>query len=239
RLFNDPDFRPDELKIYPCSLIESAELMARYRDGSWRPYSHEELREVLVECFLRTPEYCRLTRVIRDIPGTDIVDGNRMTNFRPVVEDELARRGLRSRDIRAREVRHRRVDPAQLFLDVQWYETACSTEAFLQFIDAERTIAGFLRLSLPAEPPLTDELEGAAMIREVHVYGQAVEIGEALPGKAQHAGLGTQLIEHAAQLAAERGFDRLAGISAVGTRAYYRKRGFDDGRLYQIRQLRR
>ncbi|MFO7321099.1 MAG: tRNA uridine(34) 5-carboxymethylaminomethyl modification radical SAM/GNAT enzyme Elp3 [Chloroflexota bacterium] len=239
RLFNDPDFRPDELKIYPCSLIESAELMARYRDGSWRPYSHEELREVLVECFLRTPEYCRLTRVIRDIPGTDIVDGNRMTNFRQVVEDELARRGLRSRDIRAREVRHRRVDPAQLFLDVQWYETACSTEAFLQFIDAERTIAGFLRLSLPAEPPLTDELEGAAMIREVHVYGQAVEIGEALPGKAQHAGLGTQLIEHAAQLAAERGFDRLAVISAVGTRAYYRKRGFDDGRLYQIRQLRR
>ncbi len=90
KLFADPDFRPDELKIYPCSLIESAELMQKYRDGSWRAYSHEELLDVLVECFRLTPEYCRLTRVIRDIPGTDIVTGNRMTNFRQIVEAELA-----------------------------------------------------------------------------------------------------------------------------------------------------
>src|SRR5690606_41195144 len=128
---------------------------------------------------------CRLTRISRDIPGTDLIDGNRMTNFRQVVEDELARRGLRSRDIRAREVRHRRVDPAQLFLDVQWYETACSTEAFLQFIDAERTIGGFLRLSLPAAPPLADGLGGAALIREVHVYGRSEDHTSGLQSRAK------------------------------------------------------
>ena len=239
RMFNDPDFRPDELKIYPCSLIESAALMHHYQAGAWRPYTHEELLSVLTTCFLQTPEYCRLTRVIRDIPGTDIVAGNRMTNFRQVVEAELARRGQRSGDIRAREVRFRSVTAEALTLDVQRYAVSTGEEVFLQFITADRAIAAFLRLSLPidADTPLAPELAGAAIIREVHVYGQSVELGVTAPGRAQHAGLGTLLIEHAAALAAETGYRRLAVISAVGTRAYYRKRGFEDGDLYQIRVL--
>jgi elongator complex protein 3 len=108
---------------------------------------------------------------------------------------------------------------------------------FLQMITEERDIAGFLRLSLPEVAPLTEELAGAAMIREVHVYGQSLEIGEVGPGRAQHTGLGKQLIDRAAEIARERGYARLAVISAVGTRAYYRKRGFEDGRLYQVRGL--
>jgi elongator complex protein 3 len=236
-MFADPDFRPDELKIYPCSLIESAELMRNFRDGSWRPYTHDELLGVLAECFRRTPEYCRLTRVIRDIPGTDIVDGNRATNFRQIVEDDLAKHGERSRDIRAREVRLRSVAPDALTLDELSYETSSGTETFLQFITEAREIAGFLRLSLPGDAPITDELAGAAIIREVHVYGQSVEIGEAAEGRAQHAGLGTRLIERAAEIARARGYGRLAVISAVGTRGYYRKRGFGDGALYQTLNL--
>ncbi len=239
KLFADADFRPDELKIYPCSLIESAELMLNFRDGSWRPYTRDELLGVLTECFRLTPEYCRLTRVIRDIPGTDIVEGNRSTNFRQIVEEELARRGERSRDIRAREVRFHSVAPDDLRLDELAYASSSGEEIFLQFINAteDRTIAGFLRLSLPTDAPITDELTGAALIREVHVYGQSVEIGEAAEGRAQHAGLGTRLIERAAEIARERGYARLAVISAVGTRGYYRKRGFVDGALYQCRAL--
>lgn len=236
-MFDDPDFRPDELKIYPCSLIESAELMQRYQDGSWRPYTHDQLLHVLTECFRLTPEYCRLTRVIRDIPSTDIVAGNQMTNFRQIVEQELERRGERSGDIRSREIRFHQVAPDALSLDELWYTTSCSHEAFLQFITPERRIAGFLRLSLPTEAPITDELTDAAMIREVHVYGQSLEIGEASPGRAQHSGLGKQLIERAVEIARERGYRRLAVISAVGTREYYRKRGFEDGLLYQARPL--
>jgi len=241
RLFGDPDFRPDELKIYPCSLIESAELMRHYRDGSWRPYAHDELLDLLTACFLKTPEYCRLTRVIRDIPGTDIVDGNKTTNFRQLVEAELARRGERGRDIRAREIRLAPIHPEALTLDEIAYETSIGREVFLQFIDGERWIAGFLRLALPSSPPpdnLADDLMDAAIIREVHVYGQAVEIGERESGRAQHNGLGARLIERAAAIAREAGYARLAVISAVGTRAYYRRRGFADGRLYQARALR-
>ncbi|MEO8395233.1 MAG: tRNA uridine(34) 5-carboxymethylaminomethyl modification radical SAM/GNAT enzyme Elp3 [Chloroflexota bacterium] len=236
-LFANPDFRPDELKIYPCSLIESAELMRNFRDGSWRPYTHDELLAVLTESFRLTPEYCRLTRVIRDIPGTDIVDGNRSTNFRQIVEDELAQHGERSRDIRAREVRFQNIAQDALHLDELHYDAGSAEEIFLQFITDERDIAGFLRLSLPTSAPITGELAGAAMIREVHVYGQSVEIGDSANGRAQHAGLGTRLIERAAEIARERGYQQLAVISAVGTRGYYRKRGFADGTLYQAMKL--
>ena len=239
RLFDDPDFRPDELKIYPCSLIESAELMQQYQAGDWRPYSHDELLELLVNCFQRTPEYCRLTRVIRDIPGTDIVDGNKVTNFRQLVERELERRGVRSADIRAREIRKKAVTGTDLKLDCQSYASSIGGEVFLQYVTEQREIAGFLRLSLPdqVEDPLLEELRGCAMIREVHVYGLALGIGATGKGRAQHAGLGTRLIERAVQIAAEHGYERLAVISSVGTRAYYRKRGFVDGALYQIRVL--
>ncbi len=238
RMFDDPDFRPDELKVYPCSLIESAELMQRYQDGSWQPYTQEQLMDVLCACFLHTPEYCRLTRVIRDIPGTDIVVGNKATNFRQMVEDRLAKHGTPSRDIRAREIRQRTVVLDDLQLDELWYTSSCGDEVFLQYITADRAIAGFLRLSLPNQPPIIQELEDAAMIREVHVYGQALELGESAPGRSQHLGLGTRLIERAAEIAAGRGYKRLAVISAVGTRDYYRKRGFADGALYQFRALR-
>ncbi len=238
RIFADPDFRPDELKIYPCSLIESAELMRYWQDGRWRPYSHDELLEVLVDCLRRTPEYCRLTRVIRDIPGTDIVAGNRTTNFRQLAEAELARRGLAARDIRAREVRHREVRPDELELRESRYETALGEEVFLQYVTPDDRIAAFLRLSLPAAPIPVPEIAASAMIREVHVYGRLVGLGQRRRGRSQHAGLGTRLTERAAHIARQQGFADLAVISAVGTREYYRRLGFADGALYQHRELR-
>ncbi len=234
RLFDDPDFRPDELKVYPCSLIESAGLMRAYQQGAWRAYTHDELLHVLAACFEYTPEYCRLTRVVRDIPSTDIVTGDLTTNFRQVVERELERRGTHSPDIRAREIRGRTVSLDDLRLDEMWYAAGIGDEVFLQYITGERWIAGFLRLSLPDAPPILDELGGAAMIREVHVYGQALALGEEAPGRAQHSGLGTQLIERAAEIARQHGYARLAVIASVGTRAYYRQRGFVDGELYQF-----
>ena len=235
-----PDFCPDELKIYPCSLIESAELMQRYQDGSWRPYTHEELLDVITEVFRLTPEYCRLTRVVRDIPSTDIVVGNQLTNFRQIAEQELLKQGETSSDIRAREIRNQQTDIDEIVLDEVRYPSSCGQEVFLQYITPkDRKILGFLRLALPDvdQEVIHPELEQAAMIREVHVYGQSLTIGEASKGRAQHAGLGTKLIERAVALASENGYTKLAVISAVGTRGYYRKRGFADGMLYQIRTL--
>jgi elongator complex protein 3 len=237
RLFSDPDIMPDELKIYPCSLIESAELMQVYERGDWRPYTEAELLEVLMGVFQHVPEYCRLTRVIRDIPSTDIVVGNKKTNFREIVDQELHCQGIRSQEIRSREIRGKPVSVDELVLDEVTYQTSVGEEIFLQYITADHRIAGFLRLSLPTVSPITPELQDAAMIREVHVYGTAVGIGQNEEGRAQHTGLGSKLIERAVEIAANRGYTYLAVISAVGTREYYRKRGFRDRNLYQIRQL--
>lgn len=237
RLFSDADFRPDELKIYPCSLIESAELMNAYRAGRWRPYTYDELMEVLVACLEMVPSYCRVSRVIRDIPGDDILDGNKITNFRGLAEAELAARGRKCSDIRSREIRSERVREDGLRLEELRYQSAIGEEVFLQFVDDSDRIAGFLRLSLPVDGAFLDEVRDSAMIREVHVYGAAAGLGEKDQQKAQHAGLGRRLIERAAELARSAGFGSLAVISSVGTREYYRRLGFRDGELYQHQGL--
>ncbi len=242
KIFSDPDFRPDELKIYPTSLIESAELMQVYEAGEWRPYTQAELLDLLCACLLEVPEYCRVTRVIRDIPGDDIHAGNKTTNFRQVVERELRRKGRASRDIRAREIRGERVDACDLRLDRIDYATQVGGEVFLQLITAERRIAGFCRLALPATRVPISEIVASAMIREVHVYGTVVGLAESCassvtPARSQHLGLGTRLIDEAATIAAGAGFRDLAVISSVGTREYYRRLGFADGELYQHRRL--
>lgn len=237
RIFADPDFRPDELKIYPCSLIESAELMQYYRDGRWRPYNREELLQVLTACLRLTPPYCRVSRMIRDIPGTDIVVGNRTTNFRQLVEDELRTTRASIREIRWREVRSKRVQAEDLILDPVRYETNLGNEVFLQYVDREDRLAAFLRLSLPRARVPIPEIASSAMVREVHVYGRLVALGERENERPQHAGLGRALIKEAGRLAREGGFEDLAVISSVGTRPYYRRLGFMDGERYQHLRL--
>lgn len=240
-LFSDPDFCPDELKIYPCSLIGSAELMQYFNSGKWRPYSREELNDVLTHCIMATPSYCRLTRIIRDIPSTDIVEGNKTTNFRQVAERSLSNAGKRSGDIRAREVRSNSFEYDKRRFDQIEYETTAGQEFFLQAVapvtlasgKVEEKLLGFVRLFLPHEKSYIPELGLSALIREVHVYGQAQGLGKRAPTQAQHKGLGTELISRAQDLAQSRGYSNLAVISAVGTREYYRKLGFSDGELYQ------
>lgn len=237
RIFGDADFRPDELKIYPCSLIETAELMAYYQDGRWQPYSQTDLLEVIIQCMTRTPEYCRVTRVIRDIPGTEIVEGSRVTNLRQVAEQRLSEMGLRSQDIRSREIRHRKIDPGKLHLKRLEYETSLGREVFLQYVTEENRIAAFLRLSMPRQPVEISEIRHSAMIREVHVYGLLASLGQKSTTRSQHLGLGRRLMDEAVKIATEHGFRDLAVISAIGTRPYYRNHQFVDGQLYQHREL--
>jgi len=139
--------------------------------------------------------------------------------------------------VRCREVRGEPIDADTVRLERIVYETDGTREVFLQYVTPEGDLTGFLRLSLPtAEPPL-DELEGCAMTREVHVYGPAVRLGAELESAPQHTGLGTQLIEEAKRIARREGYRRLAVIAAIGTRPYYRERGFALDELYMISPL--
>ena len=233
QLFSDLDFKPDELKIYPCSLIKSAELMKYYQAGKWQPYDHDQLLSVLSYVLTNTPSYCRLTRVIRDIPSPDIVVGNKKTNFRQIVEQSLNKQNLKSKDIRAREIRGAKFKADALELKKIEYSTSIGDEIFLQFVTNDNKIVAFLRLSLPSVEPLINELKNSALIREIHVYGPALKVGHKDLSKAQHLGLGNKLIKEAKQIAHDKGYKKLNVISSVGTREYYRKKGFKNGQLYQ------
>jgi elongator complex protein 3 len=244
-------YAPDEIKIYPCQLLENADLYANWQRGEYHPYSTQELVDLIADIKPGIPVYCRVNRVIRDIPSSNVVEGNRRTSLRMDVLAELERRGQRCRCIRCREVRGEKIAVENLALVDTVYPAANAEEHFLQFVTPQDRIAGYLRLSLPVKPSTQQglsqaatsvtaampDLDGAALIREVHVYGQSLPVGSEQPGAAQHIGLGTRLLEHAAEIARGQGFQRLAVIAAVGTRLYYESRGFHRGQLYLIKDL--
>jgi elongator complex protein 3 len=240
RLWSDQGIRPDELKIYPCILVENAELYEYWQRGEYTPYSEEQVRDVLVSCMAQTPRWVRLNRVIRDFPTTNVVAGNKKANMRQIAQNKMKAEGVPLRDIRYREIRRERVGRENLRLRVDSYETDGTLEHFLSFETADERIAGFLRLSLPdrSRPHPFPELEDHAMIREVHVYGPALDLGEESRGEAQHIGLGTELVEEAKRMAHEAGYGNLAVISAIGTRRYYAKLGFRLHGLYMTAALR-
>lgn len=243
RLMTETPYQPDEVKLYPCVLVGGTGLQARFEAGAWQPYSEDTLVDVLAADVRVTPPFCRISRMIRDFSAPDIVAGNKKVNLRQLVEARLAEEQGPVVEIRSRELALGDAHAEALSLDVVPYETTSTSERFLQWVTPEGRIAGFLRLSLPrtsAVRALGDALPvrpGEAMIREVHVYGRVAGVGAHGAGGAQHQGLGTRLIEAACDLAREAGYVRINVISAVGTRAYYRKRGFVDAGLYQQRTL--
>jgi elongator complex protein 3 len=237
RLWDDPALRPDELKIYPTALLADTVLYEYWQRGEYVPYDEGTLVHLLSDCKVLIPPYSRVNRLMRDIPAPQIVAGVRKSNLREVVRRAMRQEGRACRCLRCREIRGAAVDEGTLRLDRVEYATDATTEFLLQYVTPEDRVAGFLRLSLPrAEPPM-EELVGCAVVREVHVYGPALELDAAQPGAAQHVGLGTRLLEEAGRLAREAGYGRLAVIAAVGTRPYYRTRGFVDGALYMEKRV--
>jgi elongator complex protein 3 len=238
RLWND--FCPDEIKIYPNQLLANAELYEYWQRGEFKPYTTEELIDLIADIKPAIPRYCRVNRVIRDIPSTNVVEGNRRTSLRQDVHDEMRRRGTKCQCVRCREVKGKSVNAAVLKLDDLVYPAGAAEEHFISYVTPDDKLAGFVRLSLPGkDSPQTgiSDLDSAALIREVHVYGQSLPVGAEKEGAAQHAGLGTRLLEEAERVARAAGFQRMAVISAVGTRGYYLRRGFERGELYLTKQL--
>ena len=242
RMVEHPAFKPDEIKLYPCALVDGTGLVAHWRDGSWRPYTEQELVNLLADDVLVTPPFTRISRMIRDISAHDIMTGNKKVNLRQLVDLELAKRAQPVQEIRSREIAFGAAASDELSLSEIAYETTNTSEVFLQWITPDNRIAGFLRLSMPNADYVTTHASnlpinaGEAMIREVHVYGRVAGLHQG-GENAQHRGLGRMLIERACDIARENGYTAINVISAIGTRSYYRKRGFADNGLYQQRRL--
>jgi elongator complex protein 3 len=239
RLWGEGAYCPDEIKIYPCQLLEGTQLYEYWQEGAYQPYSEATLLDLIAEIKTKVPRYCRINRIIRDIPSTYVVAGNKNTSLRQDIHREMVRRGTRCECIRCREIRSKRVNTESVDLHDLAYHPAHAEEHFLSFDTPDDHLAGFLRLSLPENTHTTGmtDLDGAAIIREVHVYGQSLELGEERSGIAQHSGLGTRLIERAEEIARQKGYPKMAVIAAVGTRAYYAERGYGLGEAYMVKPL--
>ncbi len=244
RIFNDPSFRPDMIKIYPCLVTRGSELYRMWEKGEYRPYSTEEAVDLIVEIKKMLPKWVRTMRIQRDIPSQLIVDGVRKSNLGELVYRRLEEEGFRCRCIRCREVGHlsRRgaeVDEESVTLMVEDYMATGGREFFLSQEDpVNDVLVGFLRLRFPSERAHRPEVDsGTALVRELHVYGSMIPIGEQRETVGQHRGYGEELLSEAEEISREKGMDRILVTSGIGAREYYRKFGYEREGPYMVKRL--
>lgn len=239
-VLNDPDLQVDQWKIYPCEVVPWTTIKDWYDRGLYVPYAEVKtddgknpLFELIMDVKMKVHPWIRLNRVIRDIPEMYIEGGNNCVHMRDLLQKELVKRGKYCACIRCREVGLKKVKKNEAELKYRIYEASEGLEYFLSFETGdEKNIFGFLRLRLTdnagyiGKKLVFPELEGAALIRELHVYGQAVPVGSDSELKVQHYGFGRRLLEEAEKIAKDEGYEKIAVISGVGVRNYYAKFGY-------------
>jgi elongator complex protein 3 len=244
RLFSDPAFRPDMLKIYPTLVIKGTPLYDDWKRGAYRPYDTTTAARVIAEAKKLVPSWVRIMRVDRDIPVPMIEAGIDKSNVREMAIELLRQEGVPCRCIRCREVGIRQLKgdavprDEDLHLVRQDYEASGGRETFLSFEDpVTDTIAGYLRLRMLSEPHRPElSAAPAAMVRELKVNGPMVPIGGAPLQEFQHRGLGQRLLDEAWRITTdEEGLDRLFVITGPGVRPYYRRWGYRDHGAYLVR----
>jgi elongator complex protein 3 len=241
RLFEDDAFKPDMLKIYPTLVLEHTGLFKMHSSGKYQAYSEDELVNVIVETKKVIPEWVRIMRIQREIESKDIIAGPKNGNLRQLVLHKLREQGYRCNCIRCRETGLQRRYPSEeeVILRRTNYSASGGSEIFLSYESkAGDTILGFLRLRKVARPHRS-ELDCSAVVRELHIYGQAISTGRSVRDDSyQHRGLGMKLLKEAERIAkSELGVDKIAVISAVGTREYYKKLGYEQDGPYVSRLL--
>ncbi len=248
-LFTNPDFQPDLLKIYPCVVLKEAPgLYKMWRKGRYRPYTDQELINLLTAAKKEVPFYCRIARLIRDIPATEISAGSKISNLRQNLAAQLKKQGFSCCCIRCREIKGAYQKNIKLKLFRQDYNASGGKEIFLSFEDEKRkNLFALLRLRLPSQlfekrKHFLPAVEQAAIIRELHTYGQLMPLVKSRVKKTaspQHKGLGLKLVKEAEKIAKkEFGLRKIAVIAGIGARDYYsRKAGYQLEDSYMTKQL--
>jgi elongator complex protein 3 len=235
-IFSNPDFRPDYLKIYPTVVVEGTKLYEMWRRGEYRPYTTGEVVELIARAKMDFPEWVRVQRIQRDIPVNKAI-GLDAGNIRQLVQKRLRELGGECRCIRCREVGHRRVKEEEYRkaeLKIADYEASGGREFFISYeVPEYDALVGFIRLRFPSNP-FIDVLKDCALVRELHVYGKATPIGKVQAF--QHRGFGERLLKCAEEIAKER-FDKIAVISGVGVREYYRRLGYRKRFEFMVKRI--
>ncbi len=242
-LFRNPAYRPDWLKIYPTMVVPWSQLEGIWKQGKHVPYTDEEIIALLVKIKQTLPDYVRLTRLYRDIPATTILGGSKISNLRQVVQARMKALGLQCNCIRCREIKGESVQFSDVALRVKEIEAAEGQEFFITFEDVARDkLVSLLRLrfssySLQGKKHFMKELEGAALVREVHTYGEQIKLQTSEKTASQHIGLGRRMMQKAEEISRKNGYKKLAVISGIGVREYYRKLGYELEGTYMIKRL--
>lgn len=238
-LFDNSDFRPDMLKLYPCMVMPGTPLEHLYKQGKFAPMPTAEAAKMIAEFKRYVPPYCRIMRVQRDIPTNRTLAGVDKTNLRQYVDAELQKRGIICQCIRCREVGRWEGNSKRFRLNTLTYDAADGVE---HFIAAEtpkgEALIGFCRLRFPPRSLRKEITKDSALIRELHVYGMAVPIARpAEEGEAQHIGVGKALMREAERIAKAVGKRKMVVISGVGVREYYKKLGYKKEGVYVVKRL--
>ncbi len=234
-LFDDPRFRPDFLKIYPTLVTPGSEIEALWKENKYSPYSEEEQIDLIAYGKSLLPVYVRLQRIQRDIPAKLIVAGSKHSNFRQLAANRLTANGGRCRCIRCREIGRYPSDEIPE-LRTETYECAGGIEHFISSVAGDSLI-GFARLRFPGTV-FREELEECALLRELHVYGSIVPIGqEPSGGEQQHRSSGSSLLSTAEDIARGCGYRRVSIMSGIGVRPYYRNHGYERRGPYMQKEL--
>jgi elongator complex protein 3 len=233
KLFSDENFKPDQVKIYPCQVLPGSELVKLYKQGKYEPYSLNELISLLTKMKLLVPHYCRIMRIMREIPPKYMVAGTKRIDLRKILDAELKKQGKRCKCIRCREIGLFARDHPNIKIDNHLalkeyvYQASQGKEIFLELVNKDSIIFGLCRLRINKDK--------TAFVRELHVYGPQTEIGK--HGNIQHKGLGTKLMKEAEKIAKSEKCNLIKVISGVGVREYYRKLGYALSGAYMVKRI--
>ena len=240
RIFHDDEFKPDFLKIYPTLVIRGTELYDMWKRGEYEPLSTEDAVEVIAYAKKTVPRWVRIQRIQRDIPSKFIEAGVKKSNLRQLVHERLAEEGLRCVCVRCREAGLRALHgdfPERVELCCETYEACGGTEFFISYEDISNDILiALLRLRFPCKPHRA-ELKRAALVRELHVYSELAPLGTRKERSWQHRGYGAKLLAKAEEIAESEGFRKIAVMSGIGVREYYRRFGYHREGPFMVKNL--
>ena len=245
-IFINSRFRPDGIKIYPCQVMPCSELEDLYWKKEYKLYSEKELTNLLVKLKFIVPRYCRIMRIMREIPPEYLVAGTIRIDLRKVLQEKMISKGKECKCVRCREIgiamqRGKSLDTESIKLCRINYEASGGKEIFLSFEDVKNDVLiGLLRLRIPSNQIVKEIDEKTAIVREMHTYGSSIKIGEKNKKLGQHRGYGKLLLKEAERIAKEEfNMDKITIISGIGVREYFYSQGYRLDGTYVSKRLKK
>ena len=243
QLFENQDYKPDMLKIYPCMVMEGTKLYEDWKEGKFKPLTTQEAAEIIAETKKYFPKWARIMRVQRDIPTYATASGVDKTNLRQYVEKICKEKNIKCKCIRCREIgfhlkNNKKINFEKIQTTITEYEASHGNEFFIAAEDVENDVLfGYCRLRFPSQFLREEITKDSALIREIHVYSSAVQIGKTSEDSFQHRGIGKSLLKEAEETAKQNGKNKMVIISGIGAREYFRKLSYELEGIYMVKKL--